>query len=166
MTNQETPIRIRTGADIPGCVEALRDVYRTDGYPVEGVAQAEKWLHPDNLLQAWVAGPPDNIVGHTAICRPEGEAAASMLIEQSDLSEDQIAVIARLFVISTAREQGTGTALAAAAWSYAKEHDRHIVFDVMAKDRAAISLYERLGCIRLGETMHTFGDNEQTLAYC
>ncbi|MGA8112815.1 MAG: GNAT family N-acetyltransferase [Actinocatenispora sp.] len=164
--NEPTAVQVRTDADIPACVRALEEVHRSDGYPVEGVEHAERWLFPDQLLQAWVVGRPDEVVAHAAVCRPDGEAAVSMLIDQTDLREDQIAVVARLFVVPTARGRALGTALARAAMDYTRNCDRHVVFDVMAKDKAAIHLYESLGCVRLGTTMHAFGDNRQVPAYC
>lgn len=159
-------VRVRTEADIAGCAHALREVHRVDGYPVEGVADAVGWLWPPGLLQAWVAGDPDEIVGHVAICEPRGEAAVSMLMEQTSLTESEIAVVARLFVVPGARRRSLGQRLASAAFSYAGNHDRRVVFDVMAKDQDAIRLYERLDCMRLGTTSHHFGDGETVLAYC
>lgn len=160
------PIRIRTAQDISACVDALREVYASDGYPVEGVTEAERWLSPETLIQAWVAGDPTNILGHTALCLPQGETAVSMLIERTGIGENQIAVLARLFVVPAARGQRLGEALARTAIEHAQEHGLRTVLDVVAKDRAAIHLYERLDWVRLGTTMHTFGEGEQVPAYC
>jgi ribosomal protein S18 acetylase RimI-like enzyme len=164
MTNDV--VRVRTEADIDGCARALREVHRVDGYPVEGVVDAVGWLWPPGLLQAWVAGEPDEILGHVAICEPRCEAAVSMLMERTSLTESEIAVVARLFVVPGARRRSLGQRLAAAAFSYAEDHGRRVVFDVMAKDQDAIRLYERLGCTRLGTTSHHFGAGERVLAYC
>lgn len=159
-------VRPRTDADIEGCAHALREVHRVDGYPVEGVADAVGWLWPSGLMQAWVAGEPDRILGHVAMCEPRGEAAVTMLVAGTDLTEAEIAVVARLFVVPSARRRSLGQRLAAAAFGYAADRGRRVVFDVMAKDRDAIRLYERLGCVRLGATSHRFGDGETTTAYC
>lgn len=169
MTDHTTPgpeVRRRTAADIASCVEALKKVYEADGYPVEGVVDAEAWLFPDGLLQAWVVGDPDDILGHVAISEPRGEAAVEMLLERTSLTTDQIAVIARLFVVPAARRRSLGQYLAAAAMQYAQRRDLRVVFDVMTKDEAAIRLYERSGCVRLGETTHRFGDGQEVPAYC
>lgn len=159
-------VRPRTAADIPSCAQALREVHNVDGYPVEGVGDAEGWLFPEGLLQAWVAGSSDSIEGHAAICTPQGEAAVAMLIEKTGASEEHIGVIARLFVTPSSRGNALGQALAIAAMQYAKQHDLLVVFDVMTKDQTAIRLYERLGCVRLGTTIHEFGDGQQVPAYC
>jgi ribosomal protein S18 acetylase RimI-like enzyme len=167
MADGSTPVvRIRRSDDIKGCAAVLREVYATDGYPVEGVTDAEAWLFPDGLLEAWVAVDSGQILGHAAICEPRGEDAAEMLIEQTGISEREIAVVARLFVAPAARGRSLGQALAAAAMEYATVHDLRVVFDVMTKDHAAIRLYERLGCIRLGTAVHKFGEGQEVEAYC
>jgi len=162
----EDSIRERTSSDLPACARALREVHEVDGYPVEGVDDAEGWLLPAGLLNAWVSGTPNKILGHVAICAPQGEAAVSMLIEQTGLAEERIAVMARLFVVPAARGKNLGQGLATAAAAYAWSRDLRVVFDVMAKDKTAIRLYERLGCQRLGTTLHQFGDGQQVPAYC
>lgn len=159
-------VRVRTAQDIPASVRALEEVYAEDGYPVEGVDQAEKWLFPEGLIRAWVAGDPTNILGHATLCQAQNEAAASMLIERTKLDRKQVAVLARLFVVPAARGQKLGEALTRTAMEYARQRGLHVVLDVMAKDQAAIRLYERLGFVRLGTTMHTFGGDRQAPAYC
>ncbi|GAA4209981.1 GNAT family N-acetyltransferase [Actinocatenispora rupis] len=165
-TDQDSQIRVRTPDDIPACVRGLKEVYESDGYPVEGVSDAEGWLFPDGLLEAWVAEEGGEVLGHAAACEPRGEAAVTMLIDQTGMTEDQIAVIARLFVVPRGRGKSFGQRLAFAAFEYAQRLGRRIVFDVMTKDQAAIRLYERLGCVRLGTTTHVFGDGQEVPAYC
>jgi len=166
MADSEALVRVRTQEDIPGCAKVLREVYEVDGYPVEGVEDAEGWLFPDGLIEAWVAGPSDGILGHALASEPRGEAAVEMFVERTGLDESKVAVLARLFVAPAARGRSLGQELAGAAMRYTQSHGRRAVFDVMAKDRAAIRLYERVGCVRLGTTMHTFGDGQQVPAYC
>ena len=50
--------------------------------------------------------------------------------------------------------------------SYGREHDLRLVLDVMAKDAAAMRLYERLGWRKIGETTHHFGNGESIPAVC
>jgi ribosomal protein S18 acetylase RimI-like enzyme len=53
-----------------------------------------------------------------------------------------------------------------AAMSFGQTHDRRLVLDVMAKDAAAIRLYERLGWLGIGETMHHYGAGQTAHACC
>ena len=54
-----------------------------------------------------------------------------------------------------------------AARQFAEEHQLSVAFDVMLKDRDAIRLYEKLGCLRLGTIVHEHGGNksEQAAVY-
>ena len=49
---------------------------------------------------------------------------------------------------------------------YADEQGLRLVLDVMAKDTAAMRLYEALGWQRIGVSKHTYGDGQQTDAIC
>ncbi|MFI9171664.1 GNAT family N-acetyltransferase [Streptomyces lincolnensis] len=152
--------------DLPGAATALIKVHETDGYPVEGVEDPETWISSDDVLRAWVAEMDGEIVGHVAVMRPQGEAAVSLWIEQSGDDEGHVAVLGRLFVVQAARKHATGRRLTEAAMSYGREHDLRLVLDVMAKDAAAMRLYERLGWRKIGETTHHFGNDESIPAVC
>ncbi|MGI5195606.1 GNAT family N-acetyltransferase [Streptomyces sp. CA-288835] len=77
-----------------------------------------------------------------------------------------MAVGARLFVAPEARHEGLGERLMQAANTYARERGLRVVLDVMAKDTAAIRLYERLGMQRIGTSRHAYGDGKQIEAIC
>ena len=163
----EIMIRNRTDADVPACADLLRQVFAIDGYPVEGVADAEGWMYPEGLLSAWVATKNDEILGHTAVCKPQsGDASAEMLVARSKVQRSEIAVLARLFVGPNARGAGLGQRLAAVALEYASENNLHAVFDVMEKDQAAIRIYDNLGCVLLGRTSHHVPDGRVFSALC
>jgi GNAT superfamily N-acetyltransferase len=159
-------VRPFEAADLPGAAKALTEVHGTDGYPVEGVDDPQAWLRSDDVLAAWVAEADGGIVGHVAVMRPEGEDAVALWIEQSGDDEARVAVLARLFVIQAARKHATGMHLMEAAMGYARAHDLRLVLDVMAKDAAAIRLYERLGWRKIGESTHHFGAGESIPAIC
>jgi ribosomal protein S18 acetylase RimI-like enzyme len=160
-------VRPRTDADVPECANLLREVYALDGYPVEGVDDATGWMYPAGMIAAWVADEPGRVLGHAAVCEPgEGDAAVSMLVARTDVSESEIAVLARLFVGPAARGRGAGRMLTDAAFAYAKERRLRVVFDVMEKDGSAISMYEKLGCIFLGSTSHHVADGSTVPARC
>ncbi|WP_433301040.1 GNAT family N-acetyltransferase [Actinoplanes sp. CA-030573] len=159
-------IRVRTDADVPECAALLREVYALDGYPVEGVDDAEGWMYPAGLMAAFVASEPKGLLGHAAVCEPNGDAAVAMLVARTGATESEIAVLARLFVGPKARGRGVGRMLAEAALAYASASRLRAVFDVMEKDRTAISMYERMGCVLLGRTLHHVADGRTIPALC
>ncbi|MGW6958950.1 N-acetyltransferase family protein [Streptomyces chartreusis] len=163
---QAVTVRRRTDEDIPEAAAALVKVHTENGYPVEGVEDPEAWLTPPELLAAWVAVRGGRVVGHTALSRPSGEDAVAMWLEQSQDSEAQLAVGARLFVAPEARHEGLGERLMQAANNYARERGLRVVLDVMAKDTAAIRLYERFGLQRIGTSKHAYGDGQEIEAIC
>lgn len=165
MDNNVT-IRPYEDTDLPGAAAALTDVHATDGYPVEGVAHPEAWLRSDDVLASWVAEADGRIVGHVAVMRPRNEDAVTLWAGRSGDDEQHIAVLARLFVVRDARKQALGERLVRTAMHYALQRNRRLVLDVMAKDTAAIRLYERLGWLRTGEATHLYGDRQQIRAIC
>ncbi|WSW15764.1 GNAT family N-acetyltransferase [Streptomyces phaeochromogenes] len=159
-------VRPFENADLADAASALIDVHTTDGYPVEGVDQPEAWLRSADVIAAWVGELGGSIVGHVAIMRPHGEDAVSLWMQQSDDSEDHIAVLARLFVVKTARRHAAGEHLMRAAMAYGSEHGLRLVLDVMTKDASAIRLYERLGWREIGRTPHHYGSGQSIDAVC
>ncbi|MGW0331260.1 GNAT family N-acetyltransferase [Streptomyces sp. NPDC003011] len=162
----EVLVRAREVRDIPETARALVVVHGVDGYPVEGVDQPEAWLMPEGLIQGWVAEISGNIVGHVCITWGRDEAAVDLFLEQSDRSRNEIAVMARLFVVPEARGHSVGVRLVQEATDYARRHGLALVGDVMKKDVAAIRLYERLGCRILGTTVHSYGAGQEVPALC
>ncbi|MEV7143245.1 GNAT family N-acetyltransferase [Streptomyces tauricus] len=162
----EPVIRTRRESDVPGAANALVEVHATDGYPVEGVRDPESWLTPPNVIHAWIAEFHGRTVGHIAISQPNGEDAVTLWLKQGNGSEQKTAVLARLFVVRDVRRMAVGERLVRAASEYAERMGIRLVLDVMAKDVAAIRLYERLGWRKLGRTNHTFGDGQQAQALC
>lgn len=158
----EAIIRPRRDEDLPALARILVEVHALDGYPVEGVADPESWLHLTNPIGAWVAELDGQPVGHAACTEPgPGDDAARMLHEQQGTPVDQIAVLGRLFIAPTARGRHLGTQLVHTAAKAASETGRRAVFDVMTKDKAAIAMYEKLGCVSLGEFLHRHPDGEE-----
>ncbi|MBD0843273.1 GNAT family N-acetyltransferase [Streptomyces sp. TRM68416] len=165
-SGQTSAIRPRTDDDIAEAATALVAVHATDGYPVEGVDDPEAWLTPPDLLGAWVAVLDQQVVGHVALSRPHGEDAVRLYVEQSQEPETRVAVLARLFVHPEARGHSLGEQLVREATQHAYGQGLRLVGDVMTKDKAAIRLYERLGCQIIGSTMHTYGNGEEIPAVC
>lgn len=160
-------VRPRTAADMAECAQLLVEVHRIDGYPVEGVADSIGWLLPANLRQAWVGDLHGAIVGHGLVSEAtESDDAAVLWSERSGESLSRLLVLGRLFVGPKGRNQGVGAELVHAAMAFAQDEGRRLVLDVMAKDEAAIRLYERLGWQNIGAVTHHFGEGKRTPAQC
>ncbi|MET7408673.1 GNAT family N-acetyltransferase [Streptomyces parvulus] len=163
---ESVTVRPFSDDDLTGAAEALVEVHETDGYPVEGVDDPEAWIKSEDVLAAWIAESDGRIVGHVAVMKPQGEAAADLWVKQSGDDMGHVGVLARLFVVQSARKQAAGRQLMEAAASHARDHGLRLVLDVMVKDASAIRLYERLGWRKIGETIHHFGNGETIPAVC
>jgi ribosomal protein S18 acetylase RimI-like enzyme len=152
--------------DVAGAAAALVEVYGTDGYPVEGVAQPEAWIRPSGVVAAWVAETDGRIVGHVAVLRPQEEGAVVLWRERSGGLPGQVGLLARLFVVQTARRRAVGELLVRHAMSFAEARSLRLVLDVMAKDTAAVRLYERLGWYHIGEVPHPYAGGRRATAHC
>jgi GNAT superfamily N-acetyltransferase len=153
-------IRPRRPDDLDPLADVLVRVHALDGYPVEGVEHPRAWLTPPRQLAAWTALLSDTPIGHIALVKAtRNDDAAAMWLRHAPGSElDSVALPVRLFVDPEHRHLGAGTQLMAAVMQYAHAHALVLVFDVMLKDRAAIRLYETLGCCPLGAIEHRHSD--------
>jgi GNAT superfamily N-acetyltransferase len=133
-------IRARDDAELGACVEALRTVHQTSGYPVNWPADPARWLQPSRVLRAWVAATDDIPVADHVILRQPPAAGRP-------------AEVSRLFVVPAARRQGAASALLEVAMGAATADDLDLFLDVTDHLRAARALYGRAG-FRLVSTAH------------
>ena len=136
-------VRRRRPGDLAGCVAALAEVHRLDGYPTRWPADAACWLSPARLLAAWVAVEGDQVLGHVAL---QADVEDAVLLEESRRPPAELARVTRLFVRPGGRGRRLGAALLSTATEYASCRGLGLVLEVVAAERsAAIALYERLG---------------------
>ena len=155
MTPSPPTIRARTDADLDQLAQLLIDVHSTDGYPVEGVADPRAWLMLGDPLGAWIAEIDQRIVGHVALMKAtDDDDAARVWSRHSGTPLSGIAVLCRLFVSPEHRGHRLGLQLTQAATAAAHAVNRTPVLDVMAKDAAAIRLYESLGWTVVANISH------------
>ena len=159
-------VRERTEADLAPLGDLLVRVHAHDGYPVEGVAHPRAWLTDPGFLRSWVAEHDGAILGQVSLAEPEGADAVALWSERTGRARDEATVLSRLFVSPGARGRGVGESLTRAVMDHARLHGSALVLDVMAKDRAATRLYERLGWERLGAITHAFDGSPGVPAYC
>jgi ribosomal protein S18 acetylase RimI-like enzyme len=127
-----TVTRYRDESDVDGCVEALRVVYGTGGYPANWPADPAQWLRPPRILRAWVAATEDvPVAGHMILQRP--------------LPGERSAEVSRLFVVPAARRQGVASALLETAMRSAVANDLDLFLDVTDHLEGARALYPRAG---------------------
>jgi ribosomal protein S18 acetylase RimI-like enzyme len=119
------------------CVEALRTVYETSGYPTNWPTDPARWLRPPGILQAWVAATEDvPVAGHVLLMRPlPGDRSAA----------GGAAEVSRLFVDPAARRHGVAWALLETAKRSAAANDLDLFLDVTDHLAAARALYQRAG---------------------
>lgn len=157
-------IRHRNDDDVSVCVDMLRAVHESDGYPVHLPESPLSFLVVPDALSAWVAEDPDDgVVGHVLL-RPSAWSPAIMEAASAATGRDvaHLAVVARLLVAPWARRRGVGRALLDAAASRALDLGRQPVLDVVRGPgrghEAAIQLYERAGWHRAGTVTGTFSN--------
>ena len=127
-----TVTRDREEADVDACVEALRAVYETSGYPTNWPADPARWLRPPGILRAWVAVAEDvPVAGHVILQRP--------------LPGERSAEVSRLFVVPAARRRGVASLLLETAMRAAAANDLDLFLDVTDHLRDARALYQRAG---------------------
>lgn len=141
-------------ADLDVLGEVLENVYRADGYPVEGVSDPQSWLNPDRLIAQWTATIDDEPVGHVALCRPvEADGAPKLLLEHG-VPPEHLGVLSRLFVSPKFRGKGVARQLVAKVAATTKALDIRATLDVLEKDESAVGLYRSMGWYELGRFQH------------
>ncbi|GAA0582532.1 hypothetical protein GCM10010172_79560 [Paractinoplanes ferrugineus] len=117
-------IRAREAPDLDQCVEMLREVRLTNGYPAKWPADPRAWLDRPEFDQAWVAtSSPGRIVGHVAV--QHGRE------------------VTRLFVTPAARRLGVAGAMLdhVSIWAGGR-----LILNVVDKpNSAAVAFYESTG---------------------
>ncbi|MFG1916872.1 GNAT family N-acetyltransferase [Micromonospora sp. NPDC048898] len=139
-------IRRRRATDLDGCVAALAEVHRVDGYPLNWPADPHHWLREPHPARAWVAVAADAtaaedadaaIVGHVSVHRLPGPSTGPPARPTAEVT--------RLFVAPAARGLELGSALLARARQWASARGTDLVLDVTCGDASAAALYERTG---------------------
>ncbi|WP_410818603.1 GNAT family N-acetyltransferase [Micromonospora sp. 050-3] len=146
-------LRRRRATDLDGCVAALAEVHRVDGYPLNWPADPHRWLREPHPARAWVAVDADaTIVGHVAVHR---------IPDQVDGPPGRLtAEVARLFVVPKARGLALGNALLNRARQWADKRATDLVLELAGGGAAAAALYERAGwrCVGTGTAPWTAPD--------
>ncbi|MEU8781622.1 GNAT family N-acetyltransferase [Streptomyces sp. NPDC048637] len=132
-------IRRRQDSDLDACVAVLAEVHTHSGYPHHWPDDPARWLTPEGLTAAWVAGTDGTVTGHAALCGAE---------------------VSRLYVAPAARGAGLGGRLLRAVAAEAAARGLRPVLEVKTTDTAAIALYERQGWRRRATERQDWGTGE------
>jgi len=151
-------IRPRQDGDIAACAELLREVHSLDGYPRYLPGDLESFLIQQDAYGSWVAELDGAIAGHVALVPRTSAIAMKVASDALGRPEDQLGVIARLFVSGRARRTGAGRRLLGTATAEAVARGLWPVLDVVTDAAAAIALYERSGWTRAGTATVRFRD--------
>ncbi|KAI3326075.1 acyl-CoA N-acyltransferase [Xylariaceae sp. AK1471] len=158
-------IRPRRDSDIPACVEILKAVYATNGFPVGGVDDALNELQTDD--QAWVATDNNGgaIIGHVALNKAR-ESYVNVTLWRERHPEADVAVLARLFVHPEARKRGAATKLIRVVEEEARSKGLRLLILALVKDQDAIRLYRSLGWENFGTTVYRWGEGNEMAGEC
>ncbi|MFI1486170.1 GNAT family N-acetyltransferase [Streptomyces sp. NPDC020747] len=161
------PVRLRNDGDLDACVAVLAAVHESDGYPVNWPDAPERWLTPPSLLTSWVAELDGRIVGHVGLSHSgPDDLAPGLWRTHRGTSTAATAVVSRLFVSPDARGHGIGALLMTEATREAARRALHPVLDVVATDKAAAALYERLGWHRLATVEQQWAPDQMVSVHC
>jgi GNAT superfamily N-acetyltransferase len=149
-------IRPRTEDDLEPLVRALTLVAAVDGYPSRWPADPAGWIRSRDIIGAWVADEAGDLLGHVNLRWPGDQMPVRMWRARGGTGE--CALVSRLFVAPAAQRRGLGLALLDAACARAAELDRRPVLDVVDDNRAAVTMYRRLGWTELGSYEERFHD--------
>jgi ribosomal protein S18 acetylase RimI-like enzyme len=155
-------VRARTTSDLDACVALASEVHLLDGYPsFLGDGGFTAFVTPDDALGAWVAEDGADLVGHVMLRPRSAPPSVELAAQVLGAAPDRLGFVARLMVAPRARRRGVARRLLDVAVGEARRLNRVAVLDVVARDTAAVTLYEASGWIRLGEVSFALRSGEQ-----
>ena len=158
-------IRPRRDEDLAACAELVREVHAADRYPRFLPANIPSFLAPPDPYGCWVADENGDVTGHIALVPRSLPAAMELAATALSRPEEQLAVVARLFVSPHARGGGVGRLLLDTAAAEATARGLWPVLDVDTDLAAAIALYESAGWTRAGQITVRWSDARALTEY-
>lgn len=150
-------IRHRRVEDLPQCVALLESVFQQNAYPARWPTDPAGWIANTTEQEAWVLEETQGlVVGHidrrVAIDHP----VTTLWCEKSGRSQEELAVISRLFVDPKHHGKGFGSKLLTTAVKKTHELGLLPVLDVLADQSRLIDFYTRRGWRVVGEADDTW----------
>ena len=148
-----TRVRPRVPEDVSALVEVLTEQRPGSGYPLRWPLPypVERFIIRPYEEMAWVAERDGALLGHVMVGQVDDDETAAIITAET--GEAELAIVSVLFVAQNARGHGIGRLLLDTAVTWAREHARMPVLDVVPKHRGAMQFYRHLGwsdvgCIR------------------
>ncbi|KAF2771537.1 acyl-CoA N-acyltransferase [Teratosphaeria nubilosa] len=158
-------IRKRAKGDLEGCVEVLKRVYATSGYPVNGTDHAADFLDYASLQRSWVAEENGQVVGNVSVATPSENDISAVLWNELYPGEPA-ATLERLFVHPGFQRKGVARQLMQAATAWGQEAGIRLLLFALVKDQGAIGMYRKLGWVEYGTREFHWGDGNSMAAIC
>ncbi len=143
-------IRERREPDVEALVRIALETHETDQYPKYLPGSMRDFLVCDDAYGAWVATLDEVVLGQVALHHRSAPEVMAIACQATGLSEEDLAVVARLVVSPTIRRAGVGRALFDVAWKEAARRGLRAVLDVVTDHRAAVRLYQDAGWEQAG----------------
>jgi len=145
-----TRVRPRVPEDVPALVEVLTEQQPGSGYPLRWPLPfpVERFIVRPYEEIAWVAERDGNLLGHVMAGQVDDDETAAIITAKT--GETELAIVSVLFVTQNARGHGMGKLLLHTAVTWAREHGRMPVLDVVPKHRGALEFYRHLGWSEVG----------------
>jgi GNAT superfamily N-acetyltransferase len=141
-------IRERDEADIQALERLAAEVHRTDGYPRYLPHSFRDFLISKEAHGAWVATIHGDLVGHVALHRCSAPEVMAVARKATGLTDQEIAVVARLLVSPKVRRAGIGRTLLNKAMEASAQRGLRSVLDVVTDHHPAVRFYQDAGWIR------------------
>lgn len=149
-TSQAVQIRKRTDDDLRALRLLAEDVLELDGYPPRVPKDLDYFIAAPDALASFVAITGGERVGHVCVSRSSSPEVLRLAQQALGVPPHRLAVVARLLVSPTHRQQRIARSLLAQAVAEAARLRRVPTLDVAVHFDRAIALYESSGWRRLG----------------
>ncbi|KAH7090221.1 acyl-CoA N-acyltransferase [Paraphoma chrysanthemicola] len=138
-------IRPREPSDVPNLTQILTNVYNLTKYPVDGPSSFPARFSSPKTLYSFVAIYNDTVAGHAEL---QPATVLNPIVKQSLASHGAIesfATLVTLFVDPNIQGKGIGARLVEDALAWGRREGMRLALIVLAKDVAAIRMYEKMG---------------------